>query len=39
MAKIYNENEIDAKKAYKKLLEIKERPINKAFPIMCADEK
>ena len=30
---------IDSKKAYKKLLEIKERPINKAFPIMCADEK
>ena len=29
---------IDSKKAYKKLLEIKERPINKAFPIMCADE-
>ena len=30
---------IDSKKAYEKLLEIKERPINKAFPIMCADEK
>ena len=30
---------IDSKKAYKKLLEIKERPINKAFPIMCADEE
>ena len=30
---------IDSKKAYKKLLEIKERPINKAFTIMCADEK
>ena len=30
---------IDSKKAYEKLLDIKERPINKAFPIMCADEK
>ena len=30
---------IDSKKAYEKLLGIKERPINKAFPIMCADEK
>lgn len=30
---------IDSKKAYEKLLEIKERPINKAFPIMCVDEK
>ena len=30
---------IDSKKAYEKLLEIKERPINKAFSIMCADEK
>ena len=30
---------IDSKKAYEKLLEIKERAINKAFPIMCADEK
>ena len=30
---------IGSKKAYEKLLEIKERPINKAFPIMCADEK
>lgn len=30
---------IDSKKAYEKLLEIKERPINKAFHIMCADEK
>ena len=29
----------DSKKAYEKLLDIKERPINKAFPIMCADEK
>ena len=31
--------QMDSKKAYEKLLEIKERPINKAFPIMCADEK
>ena len=30
---------IDSIKAYEKLLDIKERPINKAFPIMCADEK
>lgn len=30
---------IDSKKAYEKLLDIKERPINKAFPIICADEK
>ena len=30
---------IDSKKAYEKLLDIKERPINKALPIMCADEK
>ena len=30
---------IDSKKAYEKLLDIKERPINKAFPIMCEDEK
>ena len=30
---------IDSKKAYEKLLDIKERTINKAFPIMCADEK
>ncbi len=30
---------IGSKKAHEKLLEIKERAINKAFPIMCADER
>ena len=29
---------INSKKAYKKLIEIKKRPLNKLFPIMCADE-
>lgn len=30
---------INSKKAYEKLLDIKERPINKAFPIMCLNEE
>ena len=30
---------INSEKAYKKLIDIKERPKNKAFPIMCSDEK
>ena len=30
---------IDSKVAYKKLIEIKKRPINKSFPIMCSSIK
>ena len=30
---------INSKKAYEKLIEIKKRPLNKLFPIMCADEE
>ena len=30
---------IDSEKAYKKLVELKKRPINKLFPIMCADKE
>lgn len=28
-----------SKKAYEKLIKVKNRPLNKAFPIMCADEE
>ena len=30
---------MDSKKAYSKLVSTKNRPINKPFPVMCADEK
>ena len=30
---------INSKIAYNKLIKIKKRPINKSFPVMCADEK
>lgn len=30
---------IDSEKAYNKLIEVKKRPINKLFPVMCADEE
>lgn len=30
---------IDSKKAYDRLIEVKNRPKNKLFPIMCADEE
>ena len=30
---------IDSKKAHQKLIEVKNRSINKSFPVMCADEK
>ena len=30
---------INSEKAYNKLIEVKKRPRNKAFPIMCADER
>ena len=30
---------MDSKKAYNKLVSTKNRPINKPFPVMCADEK
>ena len=30
---------INSKKAYEKLIDIKKRPLNKLFPIMCADEE
>lgn len=30
---------IDSKKAHNKLIEIKERPENKSFPVMCSDEE
>ncbi len=30
---------IDSEKAHEKLIEIKNRPLNKLFPIMCADEE
>ena len=30
---------INSKKARDKLIDIKKRPINKAFPVMCADER
>lgn len=29
---------MNSKKAYENLIKVKKRPINKAFPIMCADE-
>ncbi len=29
---------INSKKAYEKLIKVKKRPLNKLFPIMCADE-
>ena len=30
---------INSEKAHDKLIEVKNRPINKSFPVMCADEK
>lgn len=30
---------INSKKAHDKLIEVKKRPINKAFPVMCANEE
>lgn len=30
---------MNSKKAYEKLIKVKNRPSNKAFPIMCADEE
>lgn len=30
---------INSQKAYKKLIEVKNRPKNKAFPVMCANEE
>ncbi len=30
---------INSEKAYNKLMDVKKRPKNKAFPIMCADER
>ena len=30
---------IDSKEAYNKLVEVKKRPLNKAFPVMCADKE
>ena len=30
---------MDSRKAYNKLVSTKNRPINKPFPVMCADEK
>lgn len=30
---------INSKRAYEKLINVKNRPLNKAFPIMCVDEK
>lgn len=30
---------MNSKKAYKNLIRVKNRPSNKAFPVMCADEK
>ncbi len=30
---------INSKKAYEKLMQIKNRPISKSFPVMCADEE
>lgn len=30
---------INSKKAYEKLIKVKNRPFNKAFPVMCADEE
>lgn len=30
---------VNSKIAYEKLIEVKNRPLNKAFPIMCADEE